>query len=634
MSQALATGRELIARTVRVPEIAALDGVAVGAGSCVLVGGVSAAAGGYFPTSWGWTALALFWVAAISLLVRSSVEVGPFELVFVGALTLFAAWVWLSTTWSSTAPSSFLEGQRVLVYVAAASVAVLLARRRSVPQLVGGVLAGITLISTYGLATRLFPNRIGSFDPIAGYRLEEPVGYWNALGILAAIGALLALGLAARALAPWRRALAGASLAILLPTLYFTYSRGSWVALGVGVLIAIIYESRRLQLLTAFALVAVAPALTVLLASRSDALTHKTASVAAATHDGHRLALVVLGAGAASAALTLALAAAERRLVVPRSVHVAYAGVLLALAAAAIAVGVARYGSPSTIARDAYDRFTAKPADASANLNERLFNFSGNGRGQLWKAAWQDYEDHPWLGSGAGSYEQEWYLRRTLDLDVRDAHNLYVEQLAEVGPVGLGLLALALALPLGAAARARRARLTGTALGAYVAFLLHAAVDWDWEVTAVTLAGLLCGIAVLVSARGDREPRSLRPMLRFGAVGVTAALAALAFVGLVGNLALATSHHAAARGDWSKAVAEARRASDWAPWSSQALRQLGEAELRRGNDAAAAASFRRAIAKDPRDWQLQLDLYRSTSGAEAREAFRKTYELNPRGVSG
>src|SRR3954471_12595128 len=124
MSQALASGRELIARTARWPQAAALDRVVVVVGSCVLVAGVAAAGGGYFPTSWGWTALALFWVAAIALLLRSAVCVGRLELAFVGALTVFASWIWLSATWSETRPGSFLEGQRVLVYVGAVVVGV------------------------------------------------------------------------------------------------------------------------------------------------------------------------------------------------------------------------------------------------------------------------------------------------------------------------------------------------------------------------------------------------------------------------------------------------------------------------------------------------------------------------------
>ena len=44
--------------------------LALGVGATVLVGGLGAASGGYFPASWGWVALALLWVAGVVLAVR------------------------------------------------------------------------------------------------------------------------------------------------------------------------------------------------------------------------------------------------------------------------------------------------------------------------------------------------------------------------------------------------------------------------------------------------------------------------------------------------------------------------------------------------------------------------------------
>jgi len=633
MSQALLSERTALAR--RLPTAAALDPWLAGVGSCLLIGGVAAASGGYFPTSWGWTSLAVLWVAALAVLLRGGVEIGVPEVIFFGSLMLFAGWIWLATTWSEDVPGSFLEGQRALVYVAGTGAALLLVRRRTAPQLLGGVVAAITLISGYALATRLFPDRIGTFDPIAGYRLETPIGYWNALGIFAAMGALLALGFAARGRSPATRALGAAATAILLPTLYFTYSRGAWTALGIGLVVAIAYETRRLQLVTAFGLTAALPALAVVIASRSTALTHKTASIAAAAHDGKRFALVVVGAAVAGAGLTAAFALAEGRVAVPQWARVVYAGILVALLAAACGIAIDRYGSPPTMARKAYDAFVAKPGDTvETNLNQHLFQLAGSGRAQLWHVAWLDAEAHPWLGSGPGTYEQQLDQHRSLSISARDAHNLYLEQLAEVGPFGLALLVIALATPLALAVRARGAPLAGAALAAYAAFLFHAGLDWDWEIPAVTLSALLCGIALLAYGRRQEEQRAFAPFVRPAAIAAAAALGALAFVGLVGNLALASSRHAAGHRDWSKSAAQARRASDWAPWSSDALDLLGQAQLQQGQTAAAAASFRRAIAKDPRNWQLWLDLYSATSGREARQAFRRTYQLNPRGDAG
>jgi hypothetical protein len=81
---------------------------------------------------------------------------------------------------------------------------------------------------------------------------------------------------------------------------------------------------------------------------------------------------------------------------------------------------------------------------------------------------------------------------------------VYLETLAELGPLGLGLLLTALGVPLVASWRARRHPLMAGVLAAYVAFLVHAAADWDWQLAAVGLAGLACGATLLVMARGSR----------------------------------------------------------------------------------------------------------------------------------
>ncbi|MGB2952756.1 MAG: O-antigen ligase family protein [Gaiellaceae bacterium] len=629
MSNVLTTYRSAL-RGHAVPRLALGEGALAAIGGFGAVAAVAAAAGGYFQTSWGWSTLAFAWAAALALVLQARSELGLGDGLLLGAIVLLAGWTWLSTTWSTVAPDSYLEGEHVLVYVTGVAAALLVVRQRAVPQLLGGMLGGIALISAYGLATRLVPDRLGQFDPVAGYRLESPLGYWNALGIFAVMGALLALGFAARGQTLIVRAAAGASLAVLMPTLYFTFSRGSWVALALGLAAALALDPRRLQLAATTLTVGAAPAAAVLIASRFEALTHKTAALGAAAHDGHRLALVVLLAAVVAAGVAVASGIVERRVPVPRALRIAWASLLVLMVAAALGGAFARYGSPPTIARHAWHSFSGSPNEGT-NLNARLFSLSGNGRGQLWTAAWHDSRAHPWLGSGAGSYEQWWLKHRRIDLDVRDAHSLYMETLAELGPVGLALLVLALVVPLVAAVRARRHRLVPLALSAYVAYLFHAAVDWDWEMTAVTLTALLCGVALVAAAR-SREARSIHRLVRSGAVAAAVAVAALAFVGLIGNIALARSAHAAAKGQWARSASQAQRAIAWAPWSSEALRQLGEAQLGLGQKAAARATFRRALAKNPRDSKLWVDLSLATEGSVSDGAYATAIRLDPRGL--
>ncbi len=140
------------------------------------------------------------------------------------------------------------------------------------------------------------------------------------------------------------------------------------------------------------------------------------------------------------------------------------------------------------------------------DLNSRLFSLSNNGRTVLWHSALADFRAHPVVGSGAGSFGRWWLAHRTTGYFVEDAHNLYVQTLAEGGVIGFALLVALLAIPLVAAVRSRRHPLVAPAFGAYVAFLAHAAVDWDWQMPAVTLFALFTA-AVLVAAARGRQPR-------------------------------------------------------------------------------------------------------------------------------
>ena len=120
-----------------------------------------------------------------------------------------------------------------------------------------------------------------------------------------------------------------------------------------------------------------------------------------------------------------------------------------------------------------------------------------------------------------------------MPVDVLDAHSLYVETLAELGPFGLGLLVCALGLPILAAVKARHHPLAGVAGGGYTAYLVHAGLDWDWEMPAVTLAGLLCGVALVVAARQGNGQIAIGPRGRVAFALAAVAIAALALGGSI-----------------------------------------------------------------------------------------------------
>ncbi|NUR78727.1 MAG: O-antigen ligase family protein, partial [Thermoleophilia bacterium] len=400
----------------------------------LLVAPVAAVNGGYSPTSWGWISLGLAWASILALALVPDVSIGLPEAVAVAAFGGLVAWSLASVVWSGDVGATLLSTERLLVYATALAAAAVLVRASAYRALVAGVWAGTTLVCGYGVLTRLYPDRFLGSDAIAGRRLAQPVGYWNSLGLLAAVGILVALGLVATTRS---RALAGAAAASLVPlslALYFTYSRGATIALAAGVVVVLALDPRRLHFALVAAVTIAAPAAAVLKAAHLHALTTVGAGVSESSSAGSTLLRVALLAAALAAIAGALLAEADRRVDVPDAARLAFAVLVVAAILAALAAVSVRYGSPSAVAKRAWHSFTAKPPKhAGANLNRRLLTLSNNGRLTLWRVAWRDFRAHPVSGSGAGTYYTVWVHDRPDGTQVRNAHSLYLETLAELG---------------------------------------------------------------------------------------------------------------------------------------------------------------------------------------------------------
>ena len=594
----------------------------------------SAANGGYFPTQWGWTAIALLLVVGTAVVVRMNVELGLLEWTMLGGLVAFAGWVALSTVWSVSSAQPVLETERELVYVAAVAALFCVASRRSFPWIAGALLAAIYSVAMYPLATRLFPGQLVAYPPSIGYQLAAPFGYWNALGVFVAMGVLLAIGFAAHGRTAALRAASAAALVPLACTLYLTFSRGAWLALAAAAVVVLALDPERLRVGVAALALAPAPALGIVLTSRSHALTRQGAELAAAARDGHRVAAALVALALVQTAVSLALHRVARRVALDRRVGLAAATLLVVLGGVGGGLATARAGGPTKLVSNAYDAFVSPERPTGQDLNSRLVNLSGSGRADYWRVAWRELAENPVLGGGAGSYERYWLRDRPNAFFARNAHNLYLEVLAELGPIGLLLLCVALGTPLVAAVRLRRRPLVAAVAGAYVAFLLHAAIDWDWQMGGLTITALLCGGALAVAARPERLTARPAPTLtvpvRAAALALVVSLVGFAFVLQVGNAAIASATRAADRGDAARATAQARRAKAWNPWSYQSWEILGDVQLARGDPRAARQSFRTALAKDHADWSLWLDLAKTTKGRARRQALARAAALAPR----
>jgi O-Antigen ligase len=560
--------------------------------------------------------------------------VGRLDALFVLALLVLTIWVGLSIAWSVDRAQSVLELERGLVPLLGCAALLALAQRSALPALVCGLLLGIGGICTYSLWTRLVPTSAAFHpdDPVARYRLFEPVGYWNGLGLFAVLGIFLALALVTEpAIRIELRLLSSVSLVVLPVTLFFTFSRGAWLALVLGLGVCVASSPHRLRLAAEGAVFAIAPVVAVALAWRAGPLHEVGTPLSAATRAGERLAIELLVLALAAAAVVPLVRWLERRLRVGAPFRRILGITIVAVAACALAVGLARSGGPVSVATRAYKSFTEPvPPRQQRNLTTRLANLNGNGRARMWAVALDSLRGGRWaIGSGAGSFERNWDRSRKADEVVRDAHGLYVETVSELGVSGLVVLLAALVIPLTAGLRRRGAALVPALMAGYAAFLLHLAVDWDWELSGVALTGLFVGCLLLI-ARRENSVRPIDRRLRFVGASVGLAAAAFSLVGLAGNTDLARAqaanqHHRSA--DAAAAAADAHRLM---PWSPAPLRALGTAQLQQGNEVGARASFRAAIALDPNDWQSWLDLAASVHGRARIRAVAHARMLYPR----
>src|SRR5262249_30737916 len=183
--------------------------------------------GGYFERTWPWAGLALAGAGMLVLRRTPELRVRPAGLVLVAAAGALCVWPALWWLWSSEPPMTADELQRTPIYLAAAITFVVLASAGGSLGIVLGVVAGTTGIAAYSLVHREVASGPGMV-------LAEPLGYSNALGALCTIGLVTVAVLGAR-----RRWIAAiVPVAVLLAALSLTNSRGSWVALAAGGLVA------------------------------------------------------------------------------------------------------------------------------------------------------------------------------------------------------------------------------------------------------------------------------------------------------------------------------------------------------------------------------------------------------------
>jgi hypothetical protein len=626
----------------RAPQLAALALAAVPGALSVFL---AFHAGGFFV---GTTGLAVVLILG-ALILRVTLAQRPFAGLgwagglATGALGLLAVWALASAWWSDAASRALLSFDLTLLYAALVllmgSVAWLPRSVRTVLRLLA---VGIVAVCTVALITRVLPNVWHVAPDLRNERLSYPLTYWNGLGAMAAVGLVLCLHLTCDALEPRAvRALSAAALPVLAATLLFTYSRGAIAACAVGAVLYLLVAHPR-GMAGGLPVALPATAVGALLAYRADLLaTPDFATRAGAVHQGHRVALGIAVCALCAGLLRFALTWLDARLArveLPqprRPVRFALGGgALLVVVALALALG-----APHALSTQ-YHRFTHGDSIADrGDFRTRLTNAGNNGRIEHWRVALKAFSSQPLHGTGGGTYQNRWTRDRHVGFTAVNAHSLYLETLSDLGVVGLVLLLVALgALAVGIARRARgpQRALYGAVLAVFATWAVHAGIDWDWQIPAVTAGPLaLAAVAVAVPPAGPQRSRrrflrgpASRLWLATGALLLAVAPALVA----VSQQRLDDSVRAFGRGDCTGALNSALSSLDAMRIRPEPFEVIGYCDARLGLTPLATSAMRSAIERDPDNWELHygLALVRGAGGKDPRPAVRAAIALNPR----
>jgi O-antigen ligase/polysaccharide polymerase Wzy-like membrane protein len=430
------------------------------------------------------------WLLAALAAVVAPLPRGRPAVFAIAGLALLLALTLASLVWAPLHAVAYGDAQRIALYLGAlvAGVALL----RAVPGLaVPALAAGAFAIVLAGLSERLLPWAVTlERSAAAGGRLAAPLGYWNAMGAVAAIGLVLCAGLAGDAArGVWVRALAAAGAPVLGAGLVLSFSRGGLLAAAAGLAVVLLARPSPAQLrglVVVVAAAAVAGVVAALLPAVKDLEGARTAQ-------GTALAFVIVASGLGAAAAQRALARREARgelgtrpVALPRPRLLAVAAALVVLAGVLVAAGSTR-GAPEF--------------GASA---ERLASVQSN-RYAYWRVAIATWADHPLVGAGSGAFGVEWLRERKIAEGARDAHSLPLETAAELGLAGLLALGLLAGGVIGGAVRLQSVApgAGAAAFGGLAAWGVHASLDWGWEMPSVSLIALLLAASIL-GVNGER----------------------------------------------------------------------------------------------------------------------------------
>jgi O-Antigen ligase/Tetratricopeptide repeat len=595
-----------------------------------------------------------------------------------GLLLAFATLCALSVVWSVQPDESWQDASQMLAYSAVFAAAVALAR--AVPGrwsiLLGGALLAAVVVCSYALLTKVLPASLDSSDPYA--RLREPYGYWNAIGLTAAMGVVACMWLGARRTGhALLNALSYPAMGLLLVTLMLAYSRGSLVAVAVGVALWFSLVPLRLRGAALLLCGGTAAAAVVAWDFSQQALSNDKVALAQRVDAGSQFGVVLVAMLLALTALGVAIGfAAGRRAPRPRTRR-RMGRVLLSLPVIALLglLGMLAHshrGFTGSISHDV-SSLTDPNAPVPLNTPGRLTSV-GSVRARYWNEALEVFSEHPLLGAGSDGYATARLRHRTVPLDVHHAHGFLVQTLADLGLIGLAVVLALLITWLAAAGRAThpfnrrwqnwrwqriQAPYTAERIGLLsmlcllFTFGVHSLVDWTWyfpgdACVALFCAGWLAGRGPLTRDTTLPAPRPQaaqaawwrRPSPRTAlaaAVIVASLLTVWAQWQPLRSFDAANEASALLSRDPRGARTAAQRAISRDPLSVQALFTLATVQQDAGESAQARATLQKAVRLQPSNPQTWVALgeydLQANDPHDALNELRAAIYLNPQTIA-
>ena len=560
---------------------------------------------------------------------------GGLTLALMGALVAVTA---LSITWAVEPSAAWEEANRTLAYLAtmAAGVALVRLAPGRWPSLLGGVVLAGAFVCGYALLTKVFP---GALNPDEVYaRLREPFGYWNAVGLMAALAAPACLWLGARRSGHAALSvLAYPVLGLLVVTVLLAYSRGALLALAIGCALWFAVVPLRLRGVVVLATGALGGGLVALWTFAQNSLSSDNVPLDDRASAGHELGilLVAMVVVLLLAGMAIGFAAAQRA-PSPDTRRTAGIVVLTALALVPVvlvgALALSQRGLGGSLSKGWKD-LTDPYANGNivSNAPNRL-TAVGSVRARYWNEALKMFKAHKALGVGAGGYATVRPRFRRDTLDVRHAHGYVVQTLADMGLVGMAVSLALLAAWLAAAQRAvglwgpgRRAPWTpervgmATLLAICVVFGVHSFIDWTWFVPGNAILALLCagwlagrGPTTETIVPGAPARLTVRAPWRIGLATAAVAIALVAaWTSWQPQRAVAKGSDALAAaeaGQDARARAEIAAAERINPLSVDLLFQQSAIASASGDVAGARRALQNAVRKQPANAATWLNL--------------------------